>query len=272
MIDPEQTPSRSPLRADLRAARRGRPRADAATPSESAGAETAGADADPEVGPDAPGPRTTAKEHDAPGAGDLAEGAGRSDMHGDGQHEDLSDEDALLGAHVLPDEMESTLVSTVRRGDPERLVNRLTELGWTIGVAESLTGGLLVASLVAVPGASSVVRGGVVAYATDIKRSVLGVDQTLLDAHGPVHPRVARQMADGARRVLGQDGAAADVGVATTGVAGPTSPDGQPVGTVHIAVSTPLGSRVESLLLTGDRDSIRAEATARAVRLILDAL
>ncbi|CAI9391766.1 Putative competence-damage inducible protein [Microbacterium sp. T2.11-28] len=170
------------------------------------------------------------------------------------------------------DDVEETLVSHARLSDAERLVARLKELGWTLGVAESLTGGLVAAAVVAVPGASAVLRGGVVAYATDVKQTVLGVDATLLAAHGPVHPRVARQMADGARRVLGRAGEAADVGIATTGVAGPVSPDGQPVGTVHLAVSTPLGSRVESLVLAGDRDEIRTEATTLALRLAFDAL
>ena len=170
------------------------------------------------------------------------------------------------------DDLDSTLVSHGRLSDAERLIARLKELGWTVGVAESLTGGLVAASLVSVPGASAVVRGGVVAYATDIKQSLLGVDATLLAAHGPVHPRVARQMAEGVRRALGTTSGAADVGIATTGIAGPLSPDGQPVGTVHLAVSTPLGSRVESLVLSGDRDEIRAEAAALAVRLAFDAL
>lgn len=170
------------------------------------------------------------------------------------------------------DDLEETLVSHGRLSDPERLVARLKELGWTLGIAESLTGGLLAAAVVGVPGASAVLRGGVVAYATDVKQTVLGVDATLLAAHGPVHPRVARQMADGVRRVLGHAGEAADVGIATTGVAGPVSPDGQPVGTVHLAVSTPLGSRVESLVLSGNRDEIRAEATTLALRLAFDAL
>ncbi|WP_394279493.1 CinA family protein [Microbacterium sp.] len=171
----------------------------------------------------------------------------------------------------LPDDVEATLVSEGPRSEPERLVARLRELGWTLGVAESLTGGLVAASVVSVSGASAVFRGGIVAYATDLKARLLGVDETLLDAHGPVHPRVARQMADGVRRAVGE-GDAADVGIATTGIAGPVSSDGQPVGTVHIAVSTPLGSRVESLLLQGDRDQIRTEAAARAVALALDAL
>lgn len=170
------------------------------------------------------------------------------------------------------DDLENTLVSHGRLTDAERLVARLKELDWSIGIAESLTGGLVSASVVAVPGASAVLRGGIVAYATDVKQSLLGVDATLLAAHGPVHPRVARQMAEGIRRTLGQDGEAADVGIATTGIAGPVSPDGQPVGTVHLAVSTPLGSRVESLVLGGDRDEIRAEAAALALRIAFDAL
>ena len=172
----------------------------------------------------------------------------------------------------LPEDLESTLAASGPRSEPERLVERLRDLGWTLGIAESLTGGLVAASVVAVPGASAVFRGGVVAYATDLKASLLWVDATLLEVHGPVHPRVARQMADGIRRAVGDDHGPADVGIATTGIAGPVSDDGQPVGTVHVAVSTPLGSRVESLRLTGDRTQIRTEATARAVLLALDAL
>ena len=172
----------------------------------------------------------------------------------------------------LPDEAEQTLVSQGRRSEPEMLVERLRELGWTAGVAESLTGGLVVASLVAVPGASAVVRGGIVAYATDLKQSLLGVDALLLEAHGAVHERVARQMARGVRTALGADGRPADIGIATTGIAGPDSPDGQPVGTVHVAVSTSLGSRVESLLLEGDREQIRHAAAVHAISLALDAL
>jgi nicotinamide-nucleotide amidase len=172
----------------------------------------------------------------------------------------------------LPDDLESTQVSFGRLTEAERLVARLAELGWTLTVAESLTGGLVVSSIVDVAGSSSVLRGGVVAYATDVKALLLDVDETLLTAHGPVHPRVARQMAEGVRRTLGADGVPADVGIATTGIAGPVSPDGQPVGTVHIAVSTPLGSRVESVQLEGTRAEIRAEAAALAVRSALEAL
>jgi nicotinamide-nucleotide amidase len=156
--------------------------------------------------------------------------------------------------------------------DPRRLLAALVARGWSIGVAESLTGGLVVEALVSVPGASAVVRGGIVAYATPIKASLLGVDAALLDAHGAVHPEVARQMADGARRALAVAGREADVGLATTGIAGPDSPDGQPVGTVFIGIATPLGSEVTSLQLQGSRDSIRSETAQRAIRLALLAI
>jgi nicotinamide-nucleotide amidase len=159
-----------------------------------------------------------------------------------------------------------------RSTEAELLLERLGELDWTIATAESLTGGLVVAALVAVPGASRHVRGGVVAYATDLKHTLLGVDATLLEVGGAVQAKVARQMAERVREATALDGRPADVGVATTGIAGPGSPDGQPVGTVHVAVSTPLGTRVESLLLSGDREQIRAETVQLALRLAREAL
>lgn len=171
----------------------------------------------------------------------------------------------------LPDEAEITLARD-RRSDAQRLLDRLGELGWTVGVAESLTGGLVVSALVAVPGASSVVRGGIVAYATELKHSLLGVDPALLEAHGAVHPRVARQMAEGVRTRLALGAEPCDVGISTTGIAGPDSPDGQPVGTVHIGIATPLGTRVSSLELRGTREEIRAETVRWAVRTALEAL
>ena len=127
------------------------------------------------------------------------------------------------------------------------LLDRLSALGWTVALAESLTGGLLASTLIEVPGASKTVRGGVVAYATDLKQSVLGVDGALLAAHGPVHPDVARQMAEGVRGRLD-----ADVGISTTGVAGPDPQGGQPVGTVHIAIATPDGTTVGSYSFGGN--------------------
>ncbi|PRB19070.1 CinA family protein [Microbacterium sp. MYb62] len=137
--------------------------------------------------------------------------------------------------------------------------------GWTLGIAESLTGGALCAEVVSVPGASAVLLGGVVAYATPVKATVLGVDARLLEEHGPVHPRVALEMAEGVRRVVCVGDSAADVGVSTTGIAGPDSPDGQPVGTVHIGVVTPIASRTTEFHFAGDRSSIRQQTVAAAL-------
>lgn len=138
--------------------------------------------------------------------------------------------------------------------------------GWTLAAAESLTGGLVVATLVDVPGASAVLRGGVVAYATDLKASVLGVDPDLLARRGPVDPGVAGQMASGVRRVL-----SADVGLATTGVAGPDPQDGHPPGEAYVAVSTPEGDRVLRLDLVGTRAEVRAGAVRAVLALVVDA-
>ena len=142
------------------------------------------------------------------------------------------------------------------------LVAELTVRGETVAVAESLTGGLVVAELVAVPGASAVVRGGVVAYATPLKASVLGVSAELLAANGAVHPEVARQMASGVRRALAVDGVPATWGISTTGVAGPDPQDGQPVGTVFIGIASEDGAEAFALHLDGDREAIRNAAVS----------
>ena len=133
------------------------------------------------------------------------------------------------------------------------LLAALGARGWSLAVAESLTGGLVCAALVDVPGASSVLRGAVVAYATDLKGSLLDVDAALLESRGAVDPDVVGAMACGVRARLG-----ADVGLATTGVAGPDSQDGKRPGTVHVAVCTPDGTTTRSLRLVGDRAHVRA--------------
>ncbi|WP_188756378.1 CinA family protein [Microbacterium album] len=155
---------------------------------------------------------------------------------------------------------------------PARVLELLRRRGWTIAVAESLTGGLVVSSLVTVPGASASLRGGVVAYDSAVKRTLLGVDAGLLAAQGAVHPEVARQMAAGVRAAMTVDGCPADVGVSTTGIAGPDSPDGQPVGTVHVAVLTPETATTSSFVLPGDRDAIRRGAATHALQAVADAL
>jgi nicotinamide-nucleotide amidase len=132
----------------------------------------------------------------------------------------------------------------------------------TVAVAESLTGGRVAAAVTAVPGASAVLRGSVTAYATDLKARVLGVDAGLLDRVGAVDGEVARQMADGVRKLCG-----ADVGIATTGVAGPSEQDGKAVGTVYVAVvgPDPEDAEVSHERFAGDRAQIQAAATRLAL-------
>jgi len=174
------------------------------------------------------------------------------------------------------------------------LIYALSERGQTVAVAESLTGGLVCAALVEVPGASAVVRGGVVSYATDLKHRLLDVDAGLLARNGPVDPDVAAQMALGVRERLG-----ADWGLATTGVAGPDPQDAVAPGRVYLAVAGPLvpvsadlpgeigaetppvaalpdlpaiSTRVLELDLVGDRGQIRAASTEQAIGALLAAL
>jgi len=150
----------------------------------------------------------------------------------------------------------------------------LSQAGQTLAVAESLTGGLVAAALTDVPGSSLVFRGGIVAYATELKAELLGVDAAMLAAHGPVYAPVAAAMAEGVRDKLG-----ATVGAATTGVAGPGPQDGQPAGTVHIAVSVRSGGAdegdktvVRTIALAGDRDQVRRLAVERVLGLLLGRL
>lgn len=152
------------------------------------------------------------------------------------------------------------------------VLDLLRQRGWTLGVAESLTGGALTAELVSVPGASSVLLGGIVAYATPVKHTLLRVDGALLTEHGPVHPEVARQMAAGVRDAVAVDSRSADVGVSTTGVAGPTAADGRPVGTVHIGIVTPVCAIARSFLFAGDRAEVRHRTVEEALAELLTVL
>ena len=140
------------------------------------------------------------------------------------------------------------------------LVAELTRRNLTIAVAESLTGGLLVAELIAVPGASVVVRGGVVAYATELKAQLLGVDAGLLAEAGPIHPEVAKQMAAGVRERLG-----ADIGMATTGAAGPDPQDGHAPGEVWLGFAIADSVTAVGLALGGDREAIRRDTVSESL-------
>ena len=147
------------------------------------------------------------------------------------------------------------------------VLDRLRERDETVATAESLTGGLVCATLVDAPGASDVVRGAVVAYTADVKAQVLGVDDQQIASHGTIDAEVARQMAEGIRLRLG-----ATWGLATTGNAGPESSEGKPVGTVFIAVAGPGASSVRELALSGDRDEIRRSTTTATLSLLLATL
>ncbi|MFB2582091.1 CinA family protein [Herbiconiux sp. P15] len=150
----------------------------------------------------------------------------------------------------------------------ERIIAKLTASHTTIAVAESLTGGLLTSALVDVPGASAVLHGGVVTYDTALKHSMLGVDAVVLAAHGAVHPDVALQMAVGVRSALAVRGENAQIGLSTTGVAGPDPQDGQEPGTVFIGLAVGHEVRYLPLTLEGDRDAVRRESVTRALQFL----
>lgn len=162
---------------------------------------------------------------------------------------------------------EAGAVSQDTRDLAGQVIELLRAAGQTVAVAESLTGGLVAAALTMIPGASLAVRGGVVAYATDLKAVLLSVPWGMLDEHGAVYSGVASAMAVGVRERLG-----ATFGVATTGVAGPDPQDGQPAGTVHIAVSAVDDTVVRTLALDGDRDRIRRLTVDRSLALLLGRL
>lgn len=150
--------------------------------------------------------------------------------------------------------------------DSAAVIALLRAKGWSIAVAESLTGGQLVSALIDTPGASHAVRGGIVAYDTHLKHSLVGVDAPLLAEHGAVHPDVAIQLADRVRLAATIDGVPADVGIGTTGVAGPDPQDGQPVGTVFVGISIRGAVDVVSLQLEGTRTEIRSATVEHALR------
>ncbi|WP_306233586.1 CinA family protein [Agrococcus beijingensis] len=150
-----------------------------------------------------------------------------------------------------------------------RLVARAASRGISIAVAESLTGGLVAETLVRTPGASAVLRLGVVAYATEMKHQVLRVPADLLAERGPVDPAVAIWMARGVRQLAALDRGACTIGVATTGVAGPGSQDDHPPGEFHVGIEmlTVHGpvSLAASHLVRGDRETVRRLALEAAL-------
>ena len=134
-------------------------------------------------------------------------------------------------------------------------------------VAESMTGGHVLERLTGPPGASDVVRGGVVVYATETKTSVIGVGDTVISEHGVVSEPVAAAMAAGVRATFG-----ADVGVSITGVAGPGPAGGVDQGTVCIGIEGPGGARTTTIRLPGDRERVRRYGATAALHQVLRAL
>ncbi|KAF3931189.1 hypothetical protein ABW19_dt0204949 [Dactylella cylindrospora] len=153
------------------------------------------------------------------------------------------------------------------------VVRILKESGETVGIAESLTGGGVMAAITAVPGASSVFRGGVVSYATPLKQILLNVDADLIAKEGVIHSEVAAQMAEGARKSTTFDDIPTTWGIGTTGVAGPTSQDGKPVGTVFIGLASPEKTWCcGPFAFGGTRDRIREATVVEALSQLRDAL
>jgi nicotinamide-nucleotide amidase len=148
----------------------------------------------------------------------------------------------------------------------EAVVDALRARRLTAATAESLTGGLVAATLVSVPGASDVFRGAVVAYATDLKADLVGVPGAVLEQDGAVAAKTAMAMAAGVRARCW-----ADFGVATTGVAGPDPQEGHPAGTMHVAVASDSAVRVGSFepdAVRRDRATVRRVAVVRALDLL----
>lgn len=143
-------------------------------------------------------------------------------------------------------------------------ITALKDRGLTVCTCESLTGGLICATLVDVPGASKVVRGGLITYQTDTKPLLAGVDAALIEKKGVVSAEVAAAMAEGARNRLD-----ADIAVSATGMASPGEPDEPPAGTVFVGVASAKGTRTIPLTLTGTRAEIRQKTVETAIKAII---
>lgn len=165
---------------------------------------------------------------------------------------------------ALLEEFGAQLFSEDERPLAAIVIDLARSAGVTLATAESCTGGLLGAALTEVAGASDAYLGGVVAYANEVKTGQLGVPEDVIRRHGAVSGEVAAAMAEGARRVF-----RADVAAAVTGIAGPggASP-GKPVGLVHVHVAAPGGGEARRLDLPGDREAVRARASALTLHLL----
>ena len=151
----------------------------------------------------------------------------------------------------------------------DELMSLLKQRGWTLAVAESLTGGMIASSLCQVSGASQVFVDGVISYSNLSKVRRLGVQQETLDKYTAVSAETAKEMAEGVRRCLGTD-----VGLSSTGVAGPDAfdADGNPKGLYYIGLAYGEESYVREFHAEGERNEIRQEAAENALAFLLEIL
>ncbi|KAL6874825.1 hypothetical protein J3F83DRAFT_712790 [Trichoderma novae-zelandiae] len=145
------------------------------------------------------------------------------------------------------------------------LVEKLRNAGQTLGVAESLTAGAVCSTIASAMGASAVFRGGVISYTTPLKEELLGVDGQLIAREGVIHAEVAKQMAEGARRVTSLKDSETTWGIGTTGVAGPDKQDDKPVGTVYVGIAGPNGTVSFGYKFEGTREQIIEAAAVEAL-------
>ena len=150
----------------------------------------------------------------------------------------------------------------------EKLVELYKSSGKTCATAESCTGGGIGAAITSVAGSSEVFLGGVISYANEVKRDVLGVAAQVLDEHGAVSSETAAQMAEGARRLT-----KADVAVAVTGIAGPGGGSVEkPIGLVWFGLATANGVRTEKAIFPGDREQVRSATVIHALGMLTTAI
>ncbi|WP_246939741.1 competence/damage-inducible protein A [Bacillus pinisoli] len=181
----------------------------------------------------------------------------------------------LVGATLLLDKVEKQIMDRVGEffygyGETSlsiEVMSLLQERGLTITSAESLTGGLFSQTLTAISGASSVVKGGIVCYSNEIKKLVLNVSQETLEKDGAVSEQCARELAENSRRLM-----KTDIGISFTGVAGPDSIEGKPVGTVFIGLSMPNDTAAFEIKLAGSRIAIRERSVRYGLYYLLKAL
>lgn len=190
---------------------------------------------------------------------------GQIELHLSARGTDIAALDAALESGVvrLAEALAPAVFSIDGRSLEVVIGDLLRSRGWTIAVAESCTAGLVLGRLTEVPGSSAWVRGGVVAYANDVKTTQLGVPEATLAAHGAVSEPVAQAMAEGVRTRLG-----ADIGLAVTGIAGPDGgTEAKPVGTVVIAASGAVEA-VRTFRFLGDRQMVRLQSVAAALDIL----